>query len=206
MAKHKSFNHQRIYKRWQLKQNLYKISLWGKKGNRARVEGSWVFSHLHIDIDLVDVQPSAGVLFSGPLFFFPHTHTCTQTLETKTYRQEASLLSLDPSPFRFVLYTPGATAVAPSVAHLLRQLVGVEDSGHWHLELVFLLLGLTQRRLPLLQKQVCRILAGKLLQDHTRRGFRLQSPATMFPQSETCTAQSLHSIIKIIWCRLQFSL
>lgn len=55
------------------------------------------------------------------------------------------------------------SAAAASVAHLLRQLVRVEDAGHRHLELVFLLLGLAQGRLPLLQEQVRRVLASKLL-------------------------------------------
>ena len=34
-------------------------------------------SHLHIDIDLVDVQPSAGVLPLAPHSLFKHTHTHT---------------------------------------------------------------------------------------------------------------------------------
>lgn len=49
------------------------------------------------------------------------------------------------------------------VAHLLGELMGVEDAGDGHLQLVFLLLGLPQRRLPLLQEQVCCVLASKLL-------------------------------------------
>ena len=62
-------------------------------------------SHLHIDIDLVDVQPSAGVLPLAPHSLFKHTHTHTHshtnTLEKKTiYQQEASLLSLDLSPLQ----------------------------------------------------------------------------------------------------------
>lgn len=41
-----------------------------------------------------------------------------------------------------------------SVTHLLRDLVGVQDARYRHLDLVFLLLGLTERRFPLLQEQV----------------------------------------------------
>lgn len=50
-----------------------------------------------------------------------------------------------------------------SVTHLLRQLMGVEDAGHRHLQLVFLLLGLPQRCFPFLEEQVARVLARKLL-------------------------------------------
>lgn len=61
-------------------------------------------------------------------------------------------------------------AAQRSVTHLLRQLVGVQDARHRHLQLVFLLLGLAQRQLPLLQEQVRRVLAGKLLQETQRGG------------------------------------
>ncbi|TNN65400.1 hypothetical protein EYF80_024340 [Liparis tanakae] len=59
-----------------------------------------------------------------------------------------------------------------SVTHLLGDLVRVEDARDGHLDLVFLFLGLSKRRLPLLQKQVGGVLAGKLLkrqQERTRR-------------------------------------
>ena len=55
-----------------------------------------------------------------------------------------------------------------SVTHLLGDLVGVEDAGHRQLDLVLLLLGLAQRRLPLLQEQVRGVLARKLLGNETR--------------------------------------
>lgn len=57
----------------------------------------------------------------------------------------------------------GGEARRGSVTHLLGNLVGVEDAGHRQLDLVLLLLGLAQRRLPLLQEQVGGVLAGKLL-------------------------------------------
>lgn len=41
-----------------------------------------------------------------------------------------------------------------SVTHLLGNLMRVKDTRDRHLDFVFLLLGLTERRLPLLQKQV----------------------------------------------------
>lgn len=68
------------------------------------------------------------------------------------------LLLLPPPPV-------GTHGCPASVTHLLRQLVRVEDAGHRHLQLVLLLLGLAQSRLPLLQEQVRRVLAGKLLRD-----------------------------------------
>lgn len=56
-----------------------------------------------------------------------------------------------------------------SVTHLLGDLVRVEDSRDRHLDFVFLLLRLTERRLPLLQEQVGRVLACKLLKGRQRR-------------------------------------
>lgn len=56
-----------------------------------------------------------------------------------------------------------------SVAHLLGDLVRVQDARHRHLDLVLLLLGLPQRRLPLLQEQVRGVLARKLLQRREER-------------------------------------
>lgn len=50
----------------------------------------------------------------------------------------------------------------------------VEDSRHRHLDLVFLLLGLTQRRFPLLQEQICGVLSCKLLM--RRKGSHHQVP------------------------------
>lgn len=58
---------------------------------------------------------------------------------------------------------------ANSVAHLLGYFVRIEDARHRHLQLVFLLLGLTQRSLPLLQKQVRGVLACEFLQVHRER-------------------------------------
>lgn len=164
MAKHKALISNRINKTWHItltEKHWYKISLLrGKKKRKEEsapgLAGRRGGAHLHIDIYLVDVQPSAGVP-TAPHSLLKHTLTHTHTLEKKTI----------PAPFRAVLYTPLAAA---SVAHLLRQLVGVEDAGHRHLQLVLLLLGLTQRRLPLLQEQVRRVLAGKLLQGQNQRG------------------------------------
>lgn len=51
-----------------------------------------------------------------------------------------------------------------SVTHLLWDLVRVEDARDWHLDLVFLLLGLAKGCLPLLQEQVWGVLACKLLE------------------------------------------
>ncbi len=76
-----------------------------------------------------------------------HTHTHTHTTHTHTLSHPLSLPSC-------------------SFTHLLRELVRVEDSRDRHLELVFLLLSLTQRRFPLLQEQICGVLARKLLQTH----------------------------------------
>lgn len=73
-------------------------------------------SHLHIDMDLVDIQPSAEVPPLWPLQRSRHTH-----------QQRAE---------------PSRGARQASVTHLLRQLVGVKDSGHGHLQLVLLLLSL----------------------------------------------------------------
>lgn len=49
----------------------------------------------------------------------------------------------------------------------------VEDTRDRHLDFVFLLLGLTERRLPLLQEQVGRVLACELLKGQQRHGGEL---------------------------------
>lgn len=56
--------------------------------------GGWGDSHLHIDINLVDVQPSAGVRPLAPHSLFKHTRSHTNTLEKKTIYQQSSLSSL----------------------------------------------------------------------------------------------------------------
>lgn len=55
-----------------------------------------------------------------------------------------------------------------SVTHLLGNLMRVKDTRDRHLDFVFLLLGLTERRLPLLQKQVRCVLTCKLLEQQQR--------------------------------------
>lgn len=53
------------------KQAMYKMCGWKKLGvGGAEVDKS----HLHIDMDLVAVQPSARVLTLWPLYCFKHTH------------------------------------------------------------------------------------------------------------------------------------
>lgn len=59
-----------------------------------------------------------------------------------------------------------------SVTHLLWDFVGVEDARDRHLDFVFLLLRLPQRRLPLLQEQVRGVLTCKLL-PHRSKEMRL---------------------------------
>ena len=103
-------------------------------------------SHLHIGIDLVDKAP----------LNLTHTHT-----HLTRGAPSFSWLSFFQKLYMFtVVFVP---MWRHSVAHLLRELMGVEDAGDGHLQLVFLLLGLPQRRLPLLQEQVCGVLASKLL-------------------------------------------
>ena len=74
-----------------------------------------------------------------------------------------------------------------SVTHLLWDLVRVEDTRDRHLDFVFLLLGLTQRRLPLLQEQICGVLACKLLQRWRRTRTR---GGQMHASTVSCWRQS----------------
>lgn len=77
-----------------------------------------------------------------------------------------SLVSLRSLWWGFCLFGLLYSLAGPggSVTHLLGDLVRVEDARDGHLDLVFLFLGLTERRLPLLQEQVGGVLARKLLE------------------------------------------
>lgn len=136
--------------------NVYKRSWWWG-GICARIGGSnkerFSFTYWQ---NLVDIQPSAGVPPSNSLqHTLAHNHTWKENIRK-------CLCSLQ---------SWSVGAMVTLVAHLLWQLMGVEDAGHRHLELVFFFLGLAQSCLSLLQEEVWRVLTSKLLQDHTSRRF-----------------------------------
>lgn len=93
-----------------------------------------------------------------------HTHTYEKTHRRPTEEQPQHRFSHVFSLFRSQRSVCAVHLRANSVAHLLRYFVRVEDARHGHLQLVFLLLGLTQRRLPLLQEQIRGVLTRKFLQ------------------------------------------
>lgn len=96
----------------------------------------------HIGIDLVDKHPPFRFIFLVSLIepLYTRAHTQISFKSIKLYRR--------------------------LFAHLLRELVGIEDSRNGHLEFVLLFLSLTQSSFPLLQKQICGVLARKFLDLH----------------------------------------
>lgn len=113
-------------------------------------------SHLHIDRIW-----STYNRVPGPPLQFSSTHTPGRKTTGNVF-----------APcWTFSLQSWSVGAMVTLVAHLLWQLMGVEDAGHRHLELVFFFLGLAQSCLSLLQEEVWRVLTSKLLQDHTSGRF-----------------------------------
>lgn len=95
-------------------------------------------------MDWVDKQPTSGLIFLFVLILtasslYTRTHL---TEELEVPRNECEIFMS--VKLRRISFT-----------HFLRELVRIEDSWDRHLELVFLLLSLTQSRFPLLQKQIC---------------------------------------------------
>lgn len=141
--------------------NVYKRSWWWG-GICARIGGSnkGRFSFTYWQ-NLVDIQPSARS--PSPILFNTHLHTTTLGRKTTG--------NVFAPCWTFSLQSWSVGAMVTLVAHLLWQLMGVEDAGHRHLELVFFFLGLAQSCLSLLQEEVWRVLTSKLLQDHTSGRF-----------------------------------
>lgn len=118
-------------------------------------------SHLHIDRIWSTYNRVPGP--PPPILFNTHLHTTTLGRKTTG--------NVFAPCWTFSLQSWSVGAMVTLVAHLLWQLMGVEDAGHRHLELVFFFLGLAQSCLSLLQEEVWRVLTSKLLQDHTSRRF-----------------------------------
>jgi len=123
-----------------LLKHLYKMLLYAKKGSTLGYGGCHN-SHLHIGIDLVDIQPSAedpSTLSSqsNPRIFHTHTHTrLKNTIAKKSFQLQTWLFFLQDC-------TCGCFLLFLLITHFLWDLVRVENARNRHLDLVFLFLGL----------------------------------------------------------------